>query len=588
MRKLFFILTVIAASIASIATQAQSTMDVARFTRLDNDMMARITKPVRDNDEGKLCALIRVVTDLKNIEFRADALGIVKKEQHQGEVWIYVPYGARSLSLSHEGFYTLVYQYEAPIDEGTVYELRLKTYSAQETANAGTTNTQMVVLSHNPDNASVFIDGVEVKSEHGVFAAMMSRGKHSYTVSADYYDTAEGEFELGGEIVRINAPLKAQFGEFELFTLPVEGFNVMIDGKLAGTSPYKSGRIAPGKYRVHLEKKDYYPADTVINVRRGELTRYTCSLTSHADSLFYNRQLGGRKVSFGITAGYLIPQISASAGSEWCGSMMNYAMADSHENADYKSASGFTAGVFADIRLVKNLYLMAGLNFAQYKWKNEHIGTLSNYSPRESNLPGHILVGDNTHSFTEDYTHSTIEIPIMASYRFVLSKTGSLHINAGPYLSYGISAKMKFAGVSNTIGKEYPIIGNNIDYSRPSGDFNYAQSYNSTFNLYSSSMDLDLKHTVGGSDFDMSSNYTFAASPLKRMNFGIKAGVAYEIKGIQLGITYNLMLSNMANDKYWSSQRIPVFNGKEGDNVMSDYKQRISSIEVKIGYVLRY
>lgn len=64
MRKLFFILTVIAASIASIATQAQSTMDVARFTRLDNDMMARITKPVRDNDEGKLCALIRVVTDL--------------------------------------------------------------------------------------------------------------------------------------------------------------------------------------------------------------------------------------------------------------------------------------------------------------------------------------------------------------------------------------------------------------------------------------------------------------------------------------------------------------------------------------------
>lgn len=588
MRKLFFILTVIAASIASIATQAQSTMDVARFTRLDNDMMARITKPVRDNDEGKLCALIRVVTDLKNIEFRADALGIVKKEQHQGEVWIYVPYGARSLSLSHEGFYTLVYQYEAPIDEGTVYELRLKTYSAQETANAGTTNTQMVVLSHNPDNASVFIDGVEVKSEHGVFAAMMSRGKHSYTVSADYYDTAEGEFELGGEIVRINAPLKAQFGEFELFTLPVEGFNVMIDGKLAGTSPYKSGRIAPGKYRVHLEKKDYYPADTVINVRRGELTRYTCSLTSHADSLFYNRQLGGRKVSFGITAGYLIPQISASTGGEWCGSMMNYAMTDSRENADYKSASGFTAGVFADIRLVKNLYLMAGLNFAQYKWKNEHIGTLDNYIAYSTTDEVHI--GKNTHSFTESYSTSTIEIPILASYRFVLSKTGSLHINAGPYLSCGITSKMKFSGTSDTQGNIYVRNGQNIIYDPIVGTFQQNLAYNCDFDLYSKSMELEYMANSGsaGGGLNFKKQYDFSDSPLKRMNFGVKLAVAYEIKGVQVGVNYNLMLSNMANNGFWESARVPVLNGQEGDNAMSGYKQRISSIEVKIGYVLRY
>ena len=588
MRKLFFILTVIAASIASIATQAQSTMDVARFTRLDNDMMARITKPVRDNDEGKLCALIRVVTDLKDIEFRADALGIVKKEQHQGEVWIYVPYGARSLSLSHEGFYTLVYQYEAPIDEGTVYELRLKTYSAQETATAGTTNTQMVVLSHNPDNASVFIDGVEVKSEHGVFAAMMSRGKHSYTVSADYYDTAEGEFELGGEIVRINAPLKAQFGEFELFTLPVEGFNVMIDGKLAGTSPYKSGRIAPGKYRVHLEKKDYYPADTVINVRRGELTRYTCSLTSHADSLFYNRQLGGRKVSFGITAGYLIPQISASAGGEWCGSMMNYATADSRENADYKSASGFTAGVFADIRLVKNLYLMAGLNFAQYKWKNEHIGTLSNYIAQSTTSS--VSIGDNNHSFTESYTMSTIEIPIMASYRFVLSKTGSLHINAGPYLSYGISSKMKFTGTSDTQGNIYVRVGQDIYHDQPIGTFNENNAYDSEFDLYGKTMDLHYMANSGssGGGLDNKKSYDFNDSPLKRMNYGLKLGVTYEIKGVQVDVNYNLMLSNMANKSYWEGTRVPVFNGQQGNNAMSGYKQRISSIEVKIGYVLRY
>lgn len=92
------ILLLVMALFITAFSKAQSTMDVSKFTRLDNDLTARITKPVRDNDEGKLCALIRVITNLKDIEFRADALGIVKTEQHNGEVWIYVPYGANTTS----------------------------------------------------------------------------------------------------------------------------------------------------------------------------------------------------------------------------------------------------------------------------------------------------------------------------------------------------------------------------------------------------------------------------------------------------------------------------------------------------------
>ena len=72
------ILVFVMAMIFAIDITAQSTMDVAKFTRMDQDLTARVTKPVTDNDEGKLCALIRVITNLKDIEFRADALGIVK------------------------------------------------------------------------------------------------------------------------------------------------------------------------------------------------------------------------------------------------------------------------------------------------------------------------------------------------------------------------------------------------------------------------------------------------------------------------------------------------------------------------------
>ena len=160
----------------SLTANAQKTLDVSGFSRDDADLMALITKPVRDKDE-KLCALIRVETGLKDLEVRADALGIVQKEEHTGEIWLYVPYGAKSLSFYHEGYYSLLYQYEIPIESGVVYKLRLTIYDTP-TTNI-TSQTQMFILTHNPDDATIIIDDMEVPTENGVFAAMMNKSVNS-------------------------------------------------------------------------------------------------------------------------------------------------------------------------------------------------------------------------------------------------------------------------------------------------------------------------------------------------------------------------------------------------------------------------
>ena len=90
---------------------------------------------------------------------------------------------------------------------------------------------------------------------------------------------------------------------------------------------------------------------------------------------------------------------------------------------------------------------------------------------------------------------------------------------------------------------------------------------------------------IGG---DSQYNYDFSKSPFKKINYGIKMGIAYELRGFQLGANYSLMLSNMANNEFWEDTRIPVFNNQTGDNLMSGYKQRIHSIEIKLGYIIRY
>lgn len=571
------LLTVVMALLFAIDIMAQSTMDVAKFTRMDNDLTARVTKPVTDTDEGKLCALIRVITNLKDIEFRADALGIVKQEQHNGEIWIYVPYGARSISFAHEGYFPLLYNYTENIDEGVVYELRLKNYSSAEQATANT-NTQMFVLSHNPDDASVFIDGMEVKTENGVFAAMMSKGKHTYKVTADQYEPQEGEIDLQGEVVRRDAKLRALFGTFDLFTLPVQGFNVLVNGKQVGTSPYKSGRMEPGKYKVRMEKEKYYPVDTVINIRQAEHQSYTCTLTSFADSLFFNRQLGGRRLSFGVTAGYLMPNVSVSSGGDFAGSAINYGKGSSEENANFSSASGFTVGLLADYRLYKNLYLMAGVNYNYMKFKNKQSGIF--YDDIWYANEAIICKGDYSYDFVEDYTMHSIEIPLQLSYRFVLSKYGSLHINAGGYLNYGLSAKLKLNGTQLAEGYIYQRIG-----EEPGSIIEPIDNNSSTYYA-----NIDLYSKVQSFTADNNPNeYAIISekSPLKRVNYGLKFGVVYELKGFQIGANYNMMLSNMANAEYFEGNRLPI-QLETGESLMKGYKQRINSIEIKLGYILRY
>ncbi len=566
---------------------AQKTMDVSKFTRMENDLMARVTKPVRDNDEGKLCALIRVVTTLSSLEFRADALGIVHQEKHSGEIWLYVPYGAKSISFSHEGYFPLLYQYALPIEEGTVYELRLSSYDAPAAGAVLQTNTQMFVLTHTPEDARVYIDDMKVPTEYGVFSAMMSKGIHSYKVEADQYEDAEGTFELEDQPVRETVNLEPLFATIQLFTLPENDFDISLNGQHVGVSPYKSGRLEAGSYSIRIEKKDYYPIDTIVRLREGDNVELTCKLTSFTDSLFYKHELGGRKVSWGLNVGYLIPFVSSKASGGFTGSPINYAFGNSSENVSYSSQWGFTAGAFADIKTYRNLYLIVGANYSQYCYTNKFSQPI--YGTIIQIINQYADKGNMINNYKEEYTLRCIELPIMASYRFLLSRKSSLHLNMGPYMGCGISAKMKLSGSTECQGISYPYRNGQIDESHSYGTFLYSYHIDGNINLYDKTASYT-KVIESGQNLGYTEQKQFQLNdaPLKRLYFGIKAGVTYELRGFQIGVAYSLQLSNMANSAFYESARIPVFNKQTTENNMSGYKHRVHSMELKLGYVFRY
>ena len=190
-------------------------------------------------------------------------------------------------------------------------------------------------------------------------------------------------------------------------------------------------------------------------------------------------------------------------------------------------------------------------------------------------------IGDYSYDFVEDYTMHSIEIPLQLSYRFVLSKYGSLHINAGGYLNYGLSAKLKLNGTTLGEGNLYERIGD-----KP-GDI-ITTIINPTSSTRSANIDLysKVQSFINNDGTDEYVNIS-EKSPLKRVNYGLKFGVVYERKGFQIRANYNLMLSNMANAEYFEGNRLPILF-KTGDSLMKGFKQKINSIEIKLGYILRY
>lgn len=295
--------------------------------------------------------------------------------------------------------------------------------------------------------------------------------------------------------------------------------------------------------------------------------------------------VGGRKISFGFSAGYINPFISAKSSSPNTFSAVNYALGNKDEQASYSSSGGLSISAFADIRLYKNFYLNAGLNFLYYKYKNELSGTMPIILPQASAL--FYSKGTALCSYKEDYTNMTVDIPILASYRIPVTNKSHFQINLGPVISIGMTSKLNFSGKSNSTDiRNYKIVNGKFTeerYDNYIGKHN--SNYDGTFNMYSKSADLRTMTSFGSNDYTTTTDQ-FDSTPLNRFNFGLRFGVGYEYMGISLNISYEQMITNMANKKFWDGNRWTVF--KHASDLMTGYSQRNNMLMVTVGYTFRY
>ena len=287
MRQILLILFALAALNSSNA----QTIFVSSFKQLDSDLTANTTGTMEKDQNGETAALIKVVTTQTGFTFDGGSLGIVKTKQTPGEVWVYIPRGAKKITIKHSQLGVLRdYYFPITIEAAKTYELVLVTGTIQTTVKQRG-NSQYLVLKVTPANAIVEVDNEILPNTDGVAQKFMKLGTYEYRVQAPNYHTEAGSITIDDpnqkKVIDIN--LLPAFGWIEVAgDRELKDAQVYIDNALVGVVPMKSKELASGQHVVKVIAPLYQPYSQTVTVSDNQTTTVRPKLTADFSTVTIN------------------------------------------------------------------------------------------------------------------------------------------------------------------------------------------------------------------------------------------------------------------------------------------------------------
>ena len=309
-------LILLIALLTSVVTLQGQQLAVKSFRSLPHDMDALQNYPLKDQN-GEICAIVKVQTLEKGFLFDNGSIGIVKTVQKPGEIWVYMPHGSKRLTITHEHFLPLRdYFFTEPIVEGACYELVLASGRSVTTIVPDEIETQWLIITSDPAGADVFIDDQPA----GVtpYQSLLPVGKHTYRLQKPLYQNDAGMVELisGQQKKKIESKLRPNFGTVQVTTTPESGAAVLLNGQETGkTTPCTLERVPAGQHTLSASLNMYATATQQFTMQAGETLPLTVNLkpsfgevsvnTNPKSDVYVNGQLKGN----GLWQGRLNPGI---------------------------------------------------------------------------------------------------------------------------------------------------------------------------------------------------------------------------------------------------------------------------------------
>lgn len=251
----------------------------------------------------------------------------------------------------------------------------------------------------------------------------------------------------------------------------------------------------------------------------------------------YARKLGDRmfkdmRMKFGVDVG--LATFRATSSSPLC-SVIDYGVTDMPsmaylEEPDFSTKGGFQASFSVDLPLNDKFYIETGAAF-------QHFGVKNTFNNDKLTYTSGGVTYYMDYGCVENYSMNYLNIPVLGGYRLKLNSVSSLRFTAGLVFGLGISAKCKLTnGYSNFT--YYP-------------DRYANSSYSGEVNLFSGYYSIEQDYSTGSSS---TFSYTgYKAKPFKRGNVGFNLSAAYDFGSFELGMSYVIGMSNIANRMYFES-----------------------------------
>lgn len=196
---------------ASFSTILAQEMKVKDFHLEESDKTAEDDATAEFDQNGDLCAVIKIFTKEKDFSYDVGSLGVTKSvDDKPGEIWLYVPFGVKKIKLFHQTFGSCEYPIDIAIESGKTYTMTLVTDGGN--INEG---NQEVVITVRPINATLTIDEREIQLNGGEYKARLDVGSHEYVVKCNGYITKQGSFNVVATAPTITTLTLTREGEDE-------------------------------------------------------------------------------------------------------------------------------------------------------------------------------------------------------------------------------------------------------------------------------------------------------------------------------------------------------------------------------------
>lgn len=245
-------------------------LSVVRFFENQNDLTANTSDIVRDQN-GEVCALIKIETTLDGFTFDVGSLGITETKRVGGEIWVFVPADVRRITISHPQLGVIRdYTFDKRLEKGRTYIMKLSAKLGSIIYDSS--KKQKMLLQVIPSNASVEINGISViLDKNGMNENDYSIGAYELVVSAPRYHKEKIVVVLDNpnETKWERIELKQAYGWLRINSN--NGGKLKIDGVSRSFTSGRDIELDSGHHQIYLEKPHFKPYSCNVEIKDSTL-----------------------------------------------------------------------------------------------------------------------------------------------------------------------------------------------------------------------------------------------------------------------------------------------------------------------------